>query len=1173
MKVRSVAAELMRCCGLMLLTVMPLSFALLPTDASAQSEWGADNAGERQREIIRRYLDILERRPEPGSILSRTLAEIESTASLERWTNHYEERALADEDNHRLAILWGHLLVAGERYDEALVAFNLALEREAGSLTAHRGRAQVLRALGRADEARAALEEALSLAREDTERGEILRELANLALDADDYERAAQWYDELVALDPQDVSLRLEFADALIERESFERAIEQYDAIISTSRYDARQRAEALRDRGRVEYRLGDYDRAVTTWREAMELLEPTYWLYRELEAQVVEAYRTLGRSDELIESYEARSSLTRTQRLLLAQLYEERGDLREAVGVLNRALRADPGDVDVRRTLVRLYDRLGERDAARDALREALRYDPTNADLALELALRLRRAGDQEEAVATLNRVERAARNNAAALVTISDGWFRLDEEENALRAVSRAVRAEPRNPDWRVALGEVHFVQGRRSTAEEVWREIVELESSEERGWARLSDVLDSHGLTGEAIDAAERARALSDAPVYVVSLAELLERAGRLGEARAVWQDVYRDEAANAFITRARTQMVSIDLELGMLSGQLALWEMDDDIDERDRALLATGYEMLGDRDAAVAYWEGLRESELFGIEALLSLSDLYRSSQRWSEALAVLQEIVDRQPARARDAWRRAAEISLLLDDVDDALRFAQLGVEANPGDVRAYLELARTEFRVGQLRSALNTTSDALAVDDQSDAVLELRARLQEIAGELGVARSTWLRLLEVTRNPSQVELAGERAMLLSSDVASYAEVWDALEARYRNHPGDDRSLELMLRWLEGVDSFIGAAQDAGSMRHEMAQWGGAVIIEALIGENPGLRERALALVAARCSSGSSGLIVERILAREIGLNDGLDVIEACAFEVSDEQIAALFSAFYADATSRLNRLVLSRVLSMEALPGELNARAQQAAVGEWEPEAGIAALIVGLHDREAAGELADELLAASHVDAVSRGVQLAALSATPSAFMEELRTLARFGRPKEALEAVKMLAYMPVVDAGEGQLFVARRFVLALPEERAAIWRVMVQLEAREESQPQELVDALRMALLAEEGLSEVSPWPLSGVCDEYAESLTEFVANALAEEAAVVDPRLVVLDLFELEPSGEVRSPILGSTGCSSATQRRMAEAVARTADAFEGTTLPLSDGARWRRLTDALR
>src|SRR5690606_6948869 len=126
------------------------------------------------------------------------------------------------------------------------------------------------------------------------------------------------------------------------------------------------------------------------------------------------------------------------------------------------------------------------------------------------------------------------------------------------------------------------------------------------------------------------------------YAVSLAELLERAGRLGEARAVWQEVYRDEAALSFLTRARTQMVSIDLELGMLSGQLALWEMDDDIDERDRALLATGYEMQGDRDAAIAYWEGLRESELFGIEALLSLSDLYRSSLRWSEALAVLQE---------------------------------------------------------------------------------------------------------------------------------------------------------------------------------------------------------------------------------------------------------------------------------------------------------------------------------------------------------------------------------------------------------------------------------------------------------------------------------------------------------------------------------------------------
>jgi tetratricopeptide (TPR) repeat protein len=122
-------------------------------------------------------------------------------------------------------------LTAGERYEEAIAAFDRALELEPGNMGIRYNRGEAYRRAGRSAEARADLEAVLAA---EGESADLLLALGLVAYEADDFESAAERYER---------------------------------ALVLKSDYP-----EAWNDLGVVEFRRGDYERARKHLERAVEL-------------------------------------------------------------------------------------------------------------------------------------------------------------------------------------------------------------------------------------------------------------------------------------------------------------------------------------------------------------------------------------------------------------------------------------------------------------------------------------------------------------------------------------------------------------------------------------------------------------------------------------------------------------------------------------------------------------------------------------------------------------------------------------------------------------------------------------------------------------------------------------------------------------------------------------
>ena len=85
--------------------------ALAPQFSSYTSaqNWSTEESGARQREIVRRYRSLLERRPIEGVIFERLVEEVGSGRGFEALVTLYEGLVQDDEQSFAYRLILGHL--------------------------------------------------------------------------------------------------------------------------------------------------------------------------------------------------------------------------------------------------------------------------------------------------------------------------------------------------------------------------------------------------------------------------------------------------------------------------------------------------------------------------------------------------------------------------------------------------------------------------------------------------------------------------------------------------------------------------------------------------------------------------------------------------------------------------------------------------------------------------------------------------------------------------------------------------------------------------------------------------------------------------------------------------------------------------------------------------------
>ena len=137
------------------------------------------------------------------------------------------------------------------------------------------------------------------------------------------------------------------------------------------------------------------------------------------------------------------------------AIVLDQEGRQEEAKVPLQRALAANPLDIQARQMLIRLQMDSGRSDEARALLAEGQRLHPELSDFTLSLARLKVESGDSSGAIQLLEAGRAAARDEPQYHALMAALLLRSQRYDDAVQHYLVALRADPANVSWLVGVG----------------------------------------------------------------------------------------------------------------------------------------------------------------------------------------------------------------------------------------------------------------------------------------------------------------------------------------------------------------------------------------------------------------------------------------------------------------------------------------------------------------------------------------------------------------------------------------------------------------------------------------------------------------------------------------------------------------------------------------------
>jgi Tfp pilus assembly protein PilF len=299
---------------------------------------------------------------------------------------------------------------------------------------------------------------------------------------------------------PGATGVRLNYARFLIDQKEWDKALDQFKRVASDMPDDADtiyavgllslqtghlddaekylKRALALRPQNdQARLYLGEaaeqrkhYDDAARWYHE---IRNGEYYFEAQLRLGVVQARQgDLAAARRHLESVEPQNDRERVQLALTEeQILREARQYREALEVMNAALKAVPDDKDLLYARALVAEKLDLFDVTEHDLREILKQDPKNVNALNALGYTLTdRTTRYQEALALLQQAMALKPNDA--FIMDSMGWlqYRLGNNAEAVKYLKQAL-AIRNDAEIAAHLGEVLWVMGNHSEAESVW------------------------------------------------------------------------------------------------------------------------------------------------------------------------------------------------------------------------------------------------------------------------------------------------------------------------------------------------------------------------------------------------------------------------------------------------------------------------------------------------------------------------------------------------------------------------------------------------------------------------------------------------------------------------------------------------------------------------------
>jgi eukaryotic-like serine/threonine-protein kinase len=194
---------------------------------------------------------------------------------------------------------------------------------------------------------------------------------------------------------------------------------------------------------------------------------------------------------------------------LALASVFDQTGNLQEALKEIAKALSLDPSNA---RTLVwqaQIYNRLNRWQDAEKTFRRVLAQHPNNWLAYNELGVGLDRQGRYTEAVQAFRAASLAAPRRSMALSNLGGEYLQIGEFDEAAESLKRSRNLDPGSDEAAVNTSLLLRYQGKYEQALSFARRAVELNPADDTNWLELGECYSSlHNHQNEARNAYLRA-----------------------------------------------------------------------------------------------------------------------------------------------------------------------------------------------------------------------------------------------------------------------------------------------------------------------------------------------------------------------------------------------------------------------------------------------------------------------------------------------------------------------------------------------------------------------------------------------------------------------------------------------------------------------------------------
>ena len=274
----------------------------------------------------------------------------------------------------------------------------------------------------------------------------------------------------------------------------------------------------------------------------------PTNAIYR---FQLARALVAKGQQDEARTHLEESLRLRPTQqaRLLLAQIYANKGEYPKAIELADTSIKEEPGNVAAR--VIRTASLLGMKDVkrAKEELEAIIKAAPNTSDALFQLALINFGEKNFKESTTLFEQMRKSNPNDQRGAIGLMETAIAQGNHAAAIQMARDTLAKDPSRRDAKVQLANVLVRSGQYDEALGIFQQLAQNDPKSPEFAIKLGETYRLKGDFNAAIENYKKAVALAPnqtGPQMRVAL--MLETVGRRNEAKPIYEQVLRQDPTN-------------------------------------------------------------------------------------------------------------------------------------------------------------------------------------------------------------------------------------------------------------------------------------------------------------------------------------------------------------------------------------------------------------------------------------------------------------------------------------------------------------------------------------------------------------------------------------------------------------------------------------------------